>query len=889
MNQELLQQLHDLAGDDPTISYHAQTGRVRFMSVTPGHAIPPLDLGAAPTTPEQAARSFLTVFGDLFGLTDQSQDLSLLRLTPDEAGFQFVHFQQVYQGVPVLGGELIVQLTADLHTAAVTGEILPVPALAITPTFELDLAQQQALEVIARAYVVPTTTLTSTTPALWVYNPTLLGPGSGFTSLVWRLEITAQELAPIRELVLVDARRGGVVLHFNQVDAALNRQTYTANNGTTLPGTLVCNESNPTCSGGDAHAVAAHRYAGDTYNFYFNNHNRDSMDGAGMTLKSTVHYRSGYQNAFWNGSQMVYGDGYGFPLADDVVAHELTHGVTEHESDLFYYYQSGAINESFSDLWGEFVDLTNNAGNDTPAVRWLLGEDITGLGAIRNMQNPPAYGDPDRMRSHYYVLSDSDNGGVHTNSGINNKAAYLMTDGGGFNSFSVRGLGIVKVAKIYYEVQTHLLVSGADYADLYDALYQACNNLIGTAGITAGDCQQVRLAANAVEMNLQPLPNFNSDAPWCDGSQPHTVLFADDLENGPSNWQFGALSGTGRWRYDSSYGAYAHSGGHFLYADDYPAAVSDSYATMINSVTLPTGAYLRFAHAYGLDHYYDGGVIEYSTDNGSSWLDAGGLIDYNGYKGTLSSYFGNPIGGRSAFTADSHGYITSRLNLASLAGRNVRFRWRMGTDRYDYHWGWWLDDVNIYQCQPTTITPSHTPTYPPEYITRLYLHENYTLQTSPQANTSDIPIRPAWPTREWTYTLIGDITEPNFWMDVTVYTLFPNQLPSCYDADLVLNHSGSVTTLAHVDLGCTWSSGRYVGEVSSIDPNAQAGDRLTFRLSYTGGAYGGAYIGGDINAHIEIPTGIRPTNTPTPENTPTPTDTPTITPTPTRTPTPTVT
>ncbi|WP_343424179.1 hypothetical protein [Candidatus Amarolinea dominans] len=111
------------------------------------------------------------------------------------------------------------------------------------------------------------------------------------------------------------------MLHFNQVDAA--------------------------------HAVAAHRYAGDTYNFYFNNHNRDSMDGAGMTLKSTVHYRSGYQNAFWNGSQMVYGDGYGFPLADDVVAHELTHGVTEHESDLFYYYQSGAINESFSDLWGE--------------------------------------------------------------------------------------------------------------------------------------------------------------------------------------------------------------------------------------------------------------------------------------------------------------------------------------------------------------------------------------------------------------------------------------------------------------------------------------------------------------------------------------------------------
>lgn len=141
MNQELLQQLRDLAGDDPTISYHAQTGRVRFMSVTPGHAMITPDFRATPTTPEQAARSFLTVFGDLFGLADQSQDLSLLHLTTDDAGFQFVRFQQVYQGVPVLGGELIVQLNADLHTVAVTGEILPVPDLTVTPTFDFDLAQ----------------------------------------------------------------------------------------------------------------------------------------------------------------------------------------------------------------------------------------------------------------------------------------------------------------------------------------------------------------------------------------------------------------------------------------------------------------------------------------------------------------------------------------------------------------------------------------------------------------------------------------------------------------------------------------------------------------------------------------------------------------------------
>ena len=121
---------------------------------------------------------------------------------------------------------------------------------------------------------------------------------------------------------------------------------------------------------------------------------------------------------------MVYGDVHGYPLADDVVAHELTHGVTQYTSNLFYYYQSGAINESLSDVFGEFVDQTNGRGNDIPSVRWLMGEDVARLGAIRNMQNPPAFGDPDRMTSAFYYRGADDNGGVHTNSGVNNKAAY---------------------------------------------------------------------------------------------------------------------------------------------------------------------------------------------------------------------------------------------------------------------------------------------------------------------------------------------------------------------------------------------------------------------------------------------------------------------------------
>ncbi len=689
-----------LAQSGARISYHAQTGQVRFVGAAPGRAIPQPSVLAQSASREDAARGFLAVYGPLFGLSDPNQELIVKRETAPGAGRAFVRFQQVYQGLPVFGGELIVQVDGANNILSASGEVLPKIAVATTPVVTAAAARQAALELVAKQYGVEIGALIATQPELWVLNPVLVRPGGGQTRLVWRLEVTPARLLPIRELVLVDAQRGSVALHFGEIDAALNRQTYNANNGLGLPGTLVCDESNPTCSGGDSHAVAAHKYAGDTYNFYLSNHGRDSIDDAGMTLISIVHYSSGYANAFWNGAQMVYGDAYGFPLADDVVGHELTHGVTEHESNLFYYYQAGAINESLSDVWGEFVDLTNGAGNDSPGVRWQIGEDISVLGALRNMQDPTLFSDPDMMMSTYYTTTATDNGGVHTNSGVNNKAAYLMTDGGTFNGRTVTGLGLTKVAKIYYEVQTNLLFSGADYADLYDALYQACLNLIGTAGITAGDCAEVRDATDAVEMNLQPVAGFNTEAPVCSIGQSPTDLFFDGLEGGTGNWTFGAISGMNRWGLDTPFGPFAHSGAHSLYADDYPAATSDSYAAMNVSVVLPAGAYLHFAHAYGFeDPNFDGGVLEYSTNGGGLWTDAGSLFDANGYDGALSSF--NPLFPRSAFLGDSHGYISSRLNLNALAGQSARFRWRMGIDNSVYDWGWWVDDVHIYTCAAT--------------------------------------------------------------------------------------------------------------------------------------------------------------------------------------------
>jgi Zn-dependent metalloprotease len=719
MSSEVLQSQCLNAGRARSSS-HSQSGKVRFLGTDPGQPIPqPAKLSSSASV-EEAARGYLAVCGSLFGLQDQAKELVVERFKPLDRGREMVRFQQVYQGVPVFGGEFIVHVDNAKNIVSVSGKALPGIAVTTRPAVDAATARRNALQSVAIKYKMNADDLTATEPRLWVYNPTLVRPGNGFTSLVWRMDVRPKALAPIRELVLIEAQRGVVALSFNQVDTLKNRETYTANNTAVLPGNPVCNESNPTCSGGDTHAVGAHTNAGLTYYFYWNYHGRDSIDGAGMTMRSTVHYKSGYDNAFWDGilMQMVYGDVRTYPLATDVVAHELTHGVTDHESGLFYYYQSGAINESFSDLWGEFVDQVYGTGGSNP---WLIGQDVVPAfpgGAIRSMSNPPAYGDPDKMTSLNYLVGETDDGGVHTNSGVNNKAVYLMTAGGSFNGYTIAALGIPKVAKIYYEVQTNLLISGSDYADLYDALYQGCLNLLGTNGIVASDCQQVRNATLAVEMNLQPSSGYNAKAPLCASGQSAVTTFFDNLEGGAGNWSFGWLSGTSRWQYDAppAYGRFAHSGIHFLYADDLPASVSDSYAAMNTNVLVPANAYLHFAHAYGFeDPDYDGGVVEYSTNSGATWNDAGSLFIDNGYRGTLRVETGgpgthNPLEGRPAFIGDSHGYISSRLNLSSLAGQNVRFRWRMGLDSIGYDWGWWLDDVRIYTCAGS---PSSSNTYLP--------------------------------------------------------------------------------------------------------------------------------------------------------------------------------
>lgn len=226
----------------------------------------------------------------------------------------------------------------------------------------------------------------------------------------------------------------------------LERDIYDAKQAQTLPGTQVRYEGQP--SNGDVAVDEAYDYLGITHDFFRNSYQRDSLDNQGLMLTGTVHYGHEYQNAFWNGEQMVFGDGDGeifnrFTIAIDVVAHELSHGVTETEAGLIYFEQSGALNESLSDVFGSLVKQYYRKQTADQAD-WIIGEGLLAEGingkGLRSMSEPgSAYDDPllgkDPQPGHMkdFVQTREDNGGVHLNSGIPNRAFYLAaTATGGY-------------------------------------------------------------------------------------------------------------------------------------------------------------------------------------------------------------------------------------------------------------------------------------------------------------------------------------------------------------------------------------------------------------------------------------------------------------------------
>ena len=248
-------------------------------------------------------------------------------------------------------------------------------------------------------------------------------------------EQRAKARARLRLAAQLRARRQ--VIQGAQTPGMRTRKTYTADQTETLPGRLVLGEGDG--PSGDEAVDEAHGGAGDTWTFYKEKFDRDSLDDGGLVLVSTVHYGRDFDNAFWDGEQMAYGDGdlfNRFTADPTVIGHELTHGVTQFAAGLAYYGQSGALNEHISDVFGACMEQSLK-GQTAETADWLIGAELfagTSLQgrALRDMANPgTAYDDPligkDPQPAHMrdYVETWQDNGGVHINSGIPNRAFHL--------------------------------------------------------------------------------------------------------------------------------------------------------------------------------------------------------------------------------------------------------------------------------------------------------------------------------------------------------------------------------------------------------------------------------------------------------------------------------
>jgi len=445
-----------------------------------------------------------------------------------------VRLDQLFGGVPVFGGQLIAHLDPSGAVASVSGRYYEGINVATTPTLapgQAIAAAQQALGYAGQLVEPPSARL-------------VILPREGQYLLVYQVTLKIEDgtEATAHHQYFVDAHNGSIVHHFDSLPhEGLHRPSLVNATGTgkslysgqvsigtdlvsgtyymrdntrggmyttdmknrqSGSGTTFTDSDNTWGDGTNSNrqtaGVDAHFGSAKTWDYYLSVHGRRGIDGNGYKMLSRVHYGRNYNNAFWNGTSMTYGDGDGMqfrPLVSlDVVGHEITHGLTDKTADLIYENESGAANESFSDIFGSSLEyFTGSVGGRGPD--YLIGEDIyvPESNGFRNMVDPREDDDPDHYSERY--TGTSDNGGVHSNSGIQNHAFYLLVNGGknagcdtsGSNGHthtancdvSVTGLGNAKAEAIFYRALTVYLFPSATFHDVRAACLQAAADLYG--------------------------------------------------------------------------------------------------------------------------------------------------------------------------------------------------------------------------------------------------------------------------------------------------------------------------------------------------------------------------------------------------------------------------
>lgn len=463
-------------------------------------------------TGKKSAVEFLEENKNIFGINSASKDLKVMDVKKDDTGDTFVKFAQLINGIEVNDSSVNVHFDKDGSIVSVNGKLEENEE--IQSLGNKDISEDTAIEIAERQFHYKTLrntpeaqkvifTKNSKNYEVYRINISYIEPTIGNYEVF--VEVNSGKVINIDNNIKYDGKITGSGIDvlgknknlnlylygssYKMVDltksATSGIYTYSLNHATS-GGTLVSSSTKYFNTENYKASVSAHYNAGKVIDFYKKLFNRNSLDNKGMPIYSYTHYDNNYDNAFWDGYEMIYGDGDGeeftYLSGDlDVVGHEMTHGLIDNTAQLDYNNQSGALNESLADIFGVLIstyDEYNVASGENwtfNTADWQVGQDIYTPGipgdAVRSLSDPTLYDQPDNM-SNYENLPDTEDGdwgGVHVNSGIPSKAAYLVA----------KTIGMYKTAKIYYRALVNYMEPYTNFEDARNCLAQAAADLYG--------------------------------------------------------------------------------------------------------------------------------------------------------------------------------------------------------------------------------------------------------------------------------------------------------------------------------------------------------------------------------------------------------------------------
>ena len=507
-------------------------------------------IGAESDSQLTTARTFLRTNCDLLRLDDPHAELTLTRRHTDELGRTHLRFQQEYRGVPVWPADVIVHLSPAGHVDVMNGVFVPTPKkLGTVPVLDEATAAEYA-----RTGLTDGAEAEVSASELIIY-----APGDTPPRLAWKLELDISLTS--RWLVVIDAINGDELTAYSQVmhqnvsgsgvdlfgvRRPLNvwqqdgffwmvdtsKPMFNPSSNLDESGVIwvrdalnfgflptltslypIIRSSSPT-SGWLPDAVSMSYNLSQAYDYYRERYGRDSFDGQGRTIPAIVRIGGEHQHsAFYNGSVLGFGGGLPFAGALDVVGHELTHGVIHHSANLVYRNQPGALNEAFADIFGEMIEARTTSRPD-----WILGSVLGDRRFMRDMANPAAFGQPATMSDFVELPLDQDNGGVHVNSGIINRAYYLLAVG------LDGAIGLRDAERIFYRALTVHLARNSRFIDARLACIQAAEELFGSESSQA---RKTAEAFDAVEIGAVPPTPDPPDIPAVQGPDASLFIYRD--------------------------------------------------------------------------------------------------------------------------------------------------------------------------------------------------------------------------------------------------------------------------------------------------------------------------------------------------------------------------